>query len=313
MRQAQDVIFDVEGQVVYHDATDGIPASVTSVEVFSWDASDDSDSESALDSPSTEVTYPFISLTAAAGPSQANPRLVTVGSTTGLVVGRVFVIRSSSGLQESVEIESIPSATTFTARHPLHNDFSTDAAIYSLRIQATIDPSWVADDGNLVDAGANPHYRVRWVYSLLSGETRVADSYFNLVRYPGTTGVQPQDIESLVPGWLDSLPTDHRASQGRTLIADAYREVRLDLHQVDTSASSLAEAEVIDDLVRYKTIELGEWAKFYKNSDDVSRADAATKRYTARLDALVRVVNRVPVRDTTGAAAPTVSVGLSRR
>ena len=75
----------------------------------------------------------------------------------------------------------------------------------------------------------------------------------------------------MLPGWLERLPTDHRSSQGRRLIDDAYRGVKIDLHQVDLAAASIAESEIVDELVRYKTIELGETSMFLNGSSDSSR------------------------------------------
>jgi hypothetical protein len=215
-----------------------------------------------------------------------------------------------------VEIASIVADVSARAKHPLHNVYTIGSTFQSTRIQATIDSGWVTDIANLTgseDAGPNPMFRVRWVY-VVNSLTYVADSYFNLVRYPSRHGVTPQAMEAMIPGWLDTLPTDHRADQGRRLIDDAYREVRVDMHSVDLRASSIAEAEIVDELVRYKVLELGEWAKYFNGGNtSLERAEQATKRYTARNDSLIRIVSRVPVRDETGAASAVVAVGLSRR
>ena len=117
-----------------------------------------------------------------------------------------------------------------------------------------------------------------------------------------------------MPGWLDRLPTDHRNDQGRRLIDDAYREVKVDMHQIDLASSAIAESEIVDELVRHKAIENGEWARYFANVEtDDTKAQASTKRYIARLDSLIRVVSRVPVRDESGAATPVIAQGISRR
>ena len=103
----------------------------------------------------------------------------------------------------------------------------------STRLTATVDTSWCSDDENIdASAGPNPMFRVRWVY-VVAGATYVADTYFNLTRYAARHGVTPQDIENTGYLWLAVLPTDHRKDQGRRLIDDAYRAVKLDLHGVD--------------------------------------------------------------------------------
>jgi len=186
--------------------------------------------------------------------------------------------------------------------------------VQSTRIQATIDSTWVADETNLTtdDVGANPGYRVRWQY-VVGGVSYVADTYFSLVRYAARHGVRPQDIESELPGWLDTLPTDHRNDQGRRLIDNAYRKVKVDLHTIDLKAADIAESDVIDELVILKTLDLGEWAKLYSGSGSADLAQLSTKKYSERLDAIMRVVSRVPVRDSTGAATAVVAVPVWRR
>lgn len=310
MRTVQDILFDVTGQTVYFDCPEGHPSAVTSVGVFRWDASDDDTAESAVGTGAVE-TNPNTTLDGAA---VALSRSIPLLDTTDIESERRYLLTGAAGLKELVEVDSITAADSVTVKHPLHNDYATGATFQTTRIQATVDATWAADDSNITtdDVGPNPMYRVRWVY-VVSGVTYVADTYFNLVRYGARHGVQPQDIDSLIPGWLDSLPSDHRLDQGRRLIDDAYREVKIDLHQVDLAASSIAESEITDELVRLKVIELGEWARFYSGSADSMRSDAASKRYQTRLDALVRIVSRVPVRDSSGAATPVVAVGLSRR
>ncbi len=315
MRTVLDIIYEVTGQKVYYDAPEGRPSSVTSVEVWPWDVSDDDIAEAAVGTGSVE-TGPSTTLDGSAGPSQSNPKNIPVTATTDAAIGRSYLItHATSGLKEFVEVESITSADSVTVKHPLHNDYASSATFQSTRIQATVDSTWVADEGNLstsMDLSGNPMFRVRWVY-VVSSVTYVADTYFNLVRYAGKHGVTPQDIEAMQPGWMDSLPSDHYKDQGRRLIDDGYRGVKVDLHQIDLSASAIAESEIVDELVRYKALSLGEWARFMAGVGDETRATAADKRYSTRLDSLIRIVSRVPVRDTTGAATPVVAAGLTRR
>jgi hypothetical protein len=315
MRTVQDIQFEIASQTVYFDAPEGRPSSVTSVEVFRWDMPDNQTGETAVGAGSVE-SNPNTTLDAAAGSSAADPNNIPLTATTGVAVERTYLLTTAAGLREWAEIVSFVSADSARAKHPLHNVYASADTFQSTRIQATVDSTWVADETNLIseETGPNPMFRVRWVY-VVSGVTYVADSYFNLVRYPAKHGVRPQDMEAFIPGWLDGLPTDHRNDQGRRLIDDAYRAVRIDMHQVDMAASSVAESEIVDELVRYKASELREWTRFMGNAANADQAhvDASAKRYISRLDSLIRVVSRVPVRDETGAATPVIAVGLTRR
>ena len=311
MRTIADIYFDVASQSLTFDCPEGRPSSVTSVDVRAWNASDDDSDEFSL-SGAIE-TDPNTTLDGDAGPTQTNPRNIPLTATTGITAGRTFLLTGAATLKEWVEVESVTAGASITARHPLHNDYATGATFVSTRITADVDDTWVADEANILDPGPNPMYRVRWVY-VVSGVTYVADTYFNLTRYGARHGVSPQDVESLYNGWLDALPTDHRNDQGRKLIDEAYRSVKLDLHGINLDDAAIAQAEVIDELVRCRTVERYEWAQFLKSrTNDQTRHLAARKEYQERLDTLLRLAMKTPVRDGDGAARMTTALGLTVR
>lgn len=311
MRTPQDILFDVTGQSLYFDCPEGRPTSVTSVSIFPWDASDDHDSE--WSATGAVETNPNTTIDAASGYGQSDARILNVEATTGFAVDRSYLVTSADGAKEWFDVAEIDSGNSVTARHPLHNAYASADTVQSTRITATVDVDWVADEANLRDdAGPNPHYRVRWVY-VVGGVTYVADTYFNLVRYAGRHGVLPQNVESLAAGWLDSLPTDHRANQGRTLIDDAHRAVKFDLHAVWTDDAMVAHTEIVDELTRYKMLELGEFAKILAGGGDSTQYQVARDAYQRRFDSLSRITNKTPTRDSTGAASVKPAVGLTRR
>ena len=311
MRTTQDIYFDVTSQTLYHDAAEGRPSSVTSVTVFPWDSSDNADSE--WSATGAVETNPNTTLDAAAGQSQPNPRAVPLTATTGIAEGREYLItHATSGLKEWAIVESVTSADSVTVKHPLHNDYASGATFQSTRITAPVDDSWIADEANIRnDAGPNPAYRIRWEY-VVGGQTHVADSYFNVVRYAGTHGVRPADVESTSPGWLDRLPSDHRVDQGRRLIDEAYRAVKIDLAAIWQDDAMVANAEIVDELTRYKCLEIGALA-VAMDGGDAGRLTVARDAYQRRFDSLSRITNKLPIRDETGAAAPQVAVGLTCR
>jgi hypothetical protein len=312
MRTVLDILFGEASQTIYHDAAEGRPSSVTSVAVYPWDGSDDGTAESAITGSGSVETDPNTTIDAASGYGQTDARKLNVTATTGFAVDRTYLANTADGAKEWFDVAEIDSGNHVIARHPLHNAYASADTVQSTRITATIDSTWVADESNLIDsAGPNPMYRVRWEY-VVGGVTYVADSYFNLVRYVGKHGVRPQDMDALHPQWLDSLPTDHRNNQGRTLIDDAYRAVKMDLHAVWTDDSMVANAEVVDELTRYKALELGALANAMRGNDS-GRYEFAKSAYQSRLDSLVRITPKVPIRDTTGAAANVNPIGISRR
>lgn len=312
MRTVQDVLFDVTGQSVHFDCPEGRPSSVASATVYAYDSSDDGTAESAIGTPAVE-TNPDTTTDDAAGSDQTNPRLIPVAATTGFEVGRTYRIESAAGVVEWFDVAEIASGVSVTAKHPLHNAYASSSDVESTRITATIDSTWVADETNLDEtAGPNPAYRVRWVY-VVDSKTYVADTYFNLVRYKGAHGVRPQGVEAIAHGWMDRLPTDHYQDQGRRLIDEAYRAVKIDLHQVWTDDAMVANTEILDELTRYKALEQTELARIMSGGGSRDAYDAVRLAYTARFDALVKVTSKVPTRSTDGGAAQRTAVGLTRR
>jgi hypothetical protein len=312
MRVVQDIVFGITGQTLYFDCPEGRPSSVTSVAVYAWDVGDNALAEVAAGAGSVE-TGPNTTVDAASGWGQANPNVVNVAATTSFVADRSYLLTGADGFREWIDIAEIDSGNSVTALHPLHNAYASGDTVQSTRIQSSIDSTWVANINKLrTDAGPNPHYRVRWVY-VVAGVTHVADSYFNLVRYAGTHGVLPQNVASLAPGWMDGLPTDYWANQGRALIDNAYTAVKFDLHAIWDDDSMMANSEIVDELTRYKTIELGEFAKVLSGNGDSVQYQVARDAYRTRFDSLSRITNKTPIRNVSGAASNKPAIGLSRR
>lgn len=311
MRTVQDILFNVTGQTVYFDCPEGRPSSVTSGTVYAWNVGDDSTAESAIGTPSVE-TGPNTTIDAASGFGQSDPRVLNVAATTNMAVDRRYLVTAADGQREWFDVEEIDSGNTVTAKHPLFNTYASADTVQSTRIQATIDSTWIADLTNVVEPNANPSYRIRWVY-VVNSVTYVADTYFNVVRYTGKHGVRPQDVDLTFPGWLDRLPTDHREDQGRKLIDEAYRQVKIDLAAVGLDDASVANTEIVDELTRWKTLAVAELARFLANGQSEAAYTAAKAAYQERLDSFVRLTTKVPVRDASGAAGSRVSLGLTRR
>ena len=180
------------------------------------------------------------------------------------------------------------------------------------RAARAIGTTWASTINYLIDNGANPTYRVRWVY-VVNGVTYVADTPFKLVRYAGKHGIVASDVESIFPGWIDRLPTDHQEDQGRRIIDEAFRSVKLDLHASDVNEAMVAETEIVDELTRWKAIEIGEMAHLMEVGGDSTRYQTARGAYQARLDSLIRITSKVPIRDPSGAATLRPSTGLTKR
>jgi hypothetical protein len=324
-----DITFGVTGQQLEFYVTNGVPVGA-SVKVFACDVDDTGTEEPAI-SGDVEVDETSTTVDATSGAGTADPRILRVTSTSNMAVGRTYLV-SQNGLSELFEIRSIVSNDYVTTRNPLHNAWTSGASVKGLRLSANIDATWVADATNLRnsgdsrpwyrerpegdDAGAvgasSPGYRVRWTYEI-DMVNHVRDTYFDLVRYQGDHGVLPGDIDALMPGCLNALPTEDRSDQGRRIIAEAYRSVKLDLQQVGRADEEVANSEILDELVKHKTIQLSEWQRFVRSGGDERTFVIAKQLYDERLAALVRIVDRTPTRTQDGASVQRSAKQLTSR
>jgi hypothetical protein len=302
VRTVIDIALGNADQELAFDCPEGRPSSVDEVRLCVWSDADVADIAGVLtasieDDPDTTVASD-------AGAGQADRRLVELDDVTGIAVNRTYLLQAAGGHRELVEVDELDiTGKTVRSTVPLHNVYADGDTFQSTRIVLAVDDTWAADETNIVDdAGANPMYRVRLVYTVASKQY-VTDLYFNLVRYPGRHAVRPQDVELLVPGWMNRLPIAHKEDQGAGLIDDAYREVKMDLHGVNFDDSTLAESEVVDELVRYKTIELSEFARFLEGTVPEDRFRAAELRYSTRKNSLVVLVANSPKREVDGSAS----------
>lgn len=242
------IVFGLSGQTLTVDVREGRPTSITSVQVFASDADDTATAESATTGSASVETDPNTTLSAAAGASQDDPTSVTLTSGTGVAVDRRYRITAATGQWEDVEIAS-GSGTAWVLKHPLLNDYASGATFVSTRCSIALSSTWVALTEKLSPSFApGPSWRVRWLL-IVGGVSVVYDEYFDLVRYPARHRVTALDVDNLSPGWMDRLPIDHRADQGRDVIDRAWTHVRLDLYKAGVNDSMMRNAALIDELV----------------------------------------------------------------
>jgi hypothetical protein len=298
---AQDIQFGVAGQVLILDCEDGRPASVTSVSVYGATSGDATTPEVATTGSAAVETSPNTTLSAAAG-AGVNPATLTVASATGIAVGRTYRLTSTTGALEDVAVAYV-SGTTVGLRSPLINDYPTGSTLVTCRASIALSTSWVSEAGKLSPAcDPNPYWRARWVVVDAAGATQVYDRHFDLVRYPARHGVRPSDVETRFPGWLDSLPIDCRADQGRSLIDRAFRAVRFDLYADGRADQGIRNAELIAELTITRSALLAvEDAVLAGATVDPARLELASRVYRQRYEQTVRAPV-APV-DTTGSGA----------
>jgi hypothetical protein len=314
MSTHQDILFGVASQTLVLDCPEGRPSSVTSVQVFYNYDGDDATAVSATTGSASVETNPNTTIDAASGDGQSNPRTINLTSTTGVSVGREYLITGSSSETEWAEIVEVSSGASATSRHPLRNAYVATDTFESTRISISLDDTWAADSDNISgDIDPNALYRVRWVY-VVGSSTYVRDTYFDVVRYEGQHNVTGTDIDNMSPGFLDSLPHGHIEDQGRKLIDEAYKQVSIDLHQEGKADQMARQRDIVDELVKRKTLVLASEARIYAGGGSLDAVDAARTAYHARFDQLIRAKTAIPfATDAGGGATEVTPLGITRR
>jgi len=222
------------------------------VTIYENSSDDDGTTESAT-TGSASIGTLDTTVDAASGVSESNPRKLNVASTTGCAVGDRYLLTSATSSEsEWIEVESFVANDYIICKDPLANDYASSDTLEDTSVTISVDSTWVAAKTNVSQhLDPNPRYRARWVY-VFNSVTYVQASYFDLVRYKGQHTVNGLDVDRAFPGWLDSLPTYHREDQGRKILAEAYRQVKMDLYRYGKADQLLRNQEVVDNLVMYK-------------------------------------------------------------
>lgn len=295
------ILYDVTGQSLYWDAPEGQPSSVTSAYVYDTLYSDDDTAETATTgSPSVDSVSTTVD--AASGYSQSDRKTVSLTSTTGIEIGRRYLLTAADGSREWVEVTAIDSGSSVTARYPLQNDYATGATFEGTRISISLLDSWIQDKGNLKDRIGEPDYRVRWVY-VVGGVTYVHDSYFDVVRYSAGHSVTPQDVAARSPAFLSDLPADDRSDRGRSIIDSAFDVVKMDLLDIGVDVAAVRDSERLDELIIRKTLAMWQMGLLYQAGTTAEAASAAQSEYADFLDKQIRVTSRAemdPYNDGSG-------------
>ena len=298
-----DLIYNQTGQSLTFDCPEGIPTSVTSVQVWAMTAGDDQTAESALDTPAIDST-PSTTFDAASGVSQADRNKCNLTATTGIQVATPYLLTNATGETEWVEIIEVSSGDYARTRYPLANDYAIGDTFETCRISVDVLDAWIQDLNNISDdLDPNPSWRVRWTY-VVGGVTCVRYSTFDVVRYKGAHSVRPIDVDVICPGWMDALPPEHIDDRGSRLIDAAYSEVVLDLSESDIPDELIRNQANVNALVIRKAIAMAEESKTIQGASNDAALVLAKDNYQARLDKLFRITNKTAMAvDSSGAGA----------
>lgn len=277
------IIYNVTGQVLELYPPEwalGIPSSAT-YSVWAANVGDDDTAEfsgsATIDSVSTTVD-------AASGASQSDPRKINLTSTSGITVGRWYLLTNAAGQTEMVRADEVVTNDYIRASAPLSYDYAASDTFKGLRIYFTVDPTFVATETKLANS-YNP-YRVRWSYTE-GGISRRHATYFDLVRYQKEHNVTPDDLAEI----QGDIELEDKISRIILYIDAAWERVQKDLTFRNIKAHQIRDAQLRDEIVRCCALLVAaEDGVIPGGRDNETVVLERRQRYMNDLESFVRVV-----------------------
>jgi hypothetical protein len=238
------------------------------------------------------------------GDAIAGSASIRVADATGIVPRGRYLMTRPDGAREWLVVVGIRERRLALKYRLIHN-YAGAATIVGCRISIAVDPAWASAHANLSDAPGTgrglARYVLRWTYTL-GGHEMSALGFADLVGKRSEELVTPADVEARTPGWIASLPADHRANQGADFIAEAFRAVRTEAIGDEHAQRKIRDIQVLRELVHAR-------AHVIRLEQDVMHGDGepdaladAERRYRACYTRLVELprakqqVHGAPVR-----------------
>lgn len=201
------ILYNEGAQTVRHIPVDahGRVTRVASAEysIIDLRESDTSDNRTIQASTAATVDSVTETLTAAAGPGTADPRLLSVPA-SGVTEGRTYILEEDGQREAFVVHRKDTSNARIWTKTDLRLDWTTSAQIRGVEISGTF-PSAEANDEDEVEDGGGP-YLVIWDYQINGKAYLVADEVW-LSRY----SIPPFCTEAYV---LEAFPALARSMRG---------------------------------------------------------------------------------------------------
>ena len=154
------IVYNVTGQTLTHVPSTRQSSIAWRLEDLRYDV--DNTTSRLLDSGTAAVDTATEATTAAAGPGQANPRLITMASTAGFAVGTIYEISGTGGV-EFFEVAAVTTNTSITATLPLIGTYATSSTVQGRTHTTAAILAAVVQDEDLVTSDVP--MRIVWVYA----------------------------------------------------------------------------------------------------------------------------------------------------
>jgi hypothetical protein len=177
----------------------GRPTRVSSptCEIVDLRYSETSSERSVLASGAATVEAGNTTLSAAAGPSQVDPKLLTVASVTGFTQGRQYLVSKSDGQRELFTAARIDSGgLKIYALTELQFDYASSDLVQAVELECSF-PAVEANDDDNVRSGGGP-YQVTWEYTIAGIKYRQPEQIW-LGRYSTFPFITESDLTQVAP------------------------------------------------------------------------------------------------------------------
>lgn len=240
---------------------DGSPTSAATYTAFAGTESNDGTSQfsgtATLDTVSTTVN-------AASGFSQTNRKRINLTSTTGVAVGRRYLIQNATAQREIVVVAAI-SATYVDVEYDLSYSYTTADTFKGLRHSFTIDATFIATEskinvyGGISDLSLGggdtrttaPPYRLRWQYATAGGVVRDSWTTFDVARQKYKQQLSIHDIRPLLPDVVWNEWTQQRGQGFEPQIEEAQRMLEFDIRAAGYDPDAIRDQWITNELIKY--------------------------------------------------------------
>lgn len=250
MDQRQAITYALTGQAVEFyppEVLDGVPSAAASYRV--WDGTAGNAQDTVMSGTATMDTT-SLALDASSGVSQTNRRKVNLGSTTGLVVGRRYLLDEGDGRREVVRLVQIVTDDYALVEYDLVFDYTTTARLKGYRQVFTVDADWVADESNLNDP--ETPYRIEWAYTIASTARRQW-TYVDLVRVPKGHRLTEADLLRRDPDLKYQAPRSETGQGWTDFIQAGWERLQFDIDMYGLNANEVSDGKNLDELVLLAT------------------------------------------------------------
>jgi hypothetical protein len=286
----QEIVFQRAGQALHYDPPEGRPSGTPTVEVVR---------------AATGVRE--AATVGACWVDAVSTTLETLGTTgmcallladgSGVVRGRHYRLSNGEGDREWIQVRAVDGARV-TTRRPLLFRYPAGSVLVGCRISVAVNPAWAADRAKLSDQPdpGDPElsgYRLHWAYTV-DGVALTGVSFADLVLHAALDLVTPLDVDGRFPGWLASLPVEHRENQGADLILEAVAAVRLDALGSRHAMRCIRDVAILRELVMLRANLINVDHNVLFGRANTLELSIAERRYHARRDELLREPRAAP-------------------